>query len=356
VDTLSLENTDDGHRELTIHFETNNTYLAKLFGPQRASKIINGFIFRNTILYPMLVICNIGFLSVIQKLLSQIDSSIDEVLDPFVIYPSYGMWAIISPWAFLLFLSVNLKSFGMIWRSFDWFIKIINITLYVVLKVLYIHVQSTSVLDSRKTTPWLIYDIFYALFQILVILIWSSLDALQFRRVVMLYFGIVISLIFTLSTIYMTLWASSHDEDDDDSVVYITDSVSISLISMMDSALRVVTIFLWKQTIVSIVNRKHKKCILIKYSPFIEWVDTDSPPNDQQRMEQQIENNIAVNGQETADGPVDEETTKADAIEMTEVNLGQTLDPDMIDTLRDADINAVLKDMNEIEPSQSAYE
>ena len=162
----------------------------------------------------------------------------------------------------------------MIYTTFDWWVKLINITLYVVLKVVYIHVQSTSIVDSRKSTAWLIYDIFYALFQILVILIWSSLDALQFRQKMMLYFGVCISLIFTLTTIYISIWSSSHSDDDDDSVVYFGDDRSISLISLMDSALRVVTIFLWKQTIVSIVNRKHKKCILISYTPFIEWVET----------------------------------------------------------------------------------
>jgi len=340
--TLSLDLTMRGqHRDLTIHFETSNTYLNRLFGRELATQIINRFLFQRYWLYLMLVISNFGFLAIIH--------SITKSHDHLIIYPTFGIWTLLCPWLLLLFLSTNTKSMAMISRTFDFWIKLINVAIYAIVKVIYIHMLSEDLEESRKTNAWLVYDSFYAVFQILVVLTWSSLDALQFRQNIMLFFGVILSASFTLNAVYITVWTSSHDEDDDDSMVYFGD-YSFSLLSIMDHALRVVAIFLWKQTITSIVNRKHNRCIIIKYSPWIEWIDSTPPSgNKVQRCDtmaqitqldnahvDKSDNDGTDAGTAGKEGPMDRVITEREVVVTQQT----------IVTVQDDEIDAVVNDVN----------
>merc|ERR1712083_789745 len=105
---------------------------------------------------------------------------------------------------------------------------------------------------------------------------------------------------------------------------------------MGDHALRVVTIFLWKQTITSFVNRKHNRCIIIKYSPWIEWVD--SSPEDQKESAE-----TDGDSQENKEGPMDREITEREVI------VTQLPQQTRVVTVKDQKIDAVLDDVYKTE-------
>lgn len=50
-------------------------------------------------------------------------------------------------------------------------------------------------------------------------------------------------------------------------------NLSISCMSMVGSSHQIISIFLWKQSILSWM--KKGRCILIKYSPHIKWIEND---------------------------------------------------------------------------------
>eukprot|EP01084_Bolivina_argentea_P272846 464635_1 len=244
--------------ELIFHFNKDHTYLHLLFGVY-ANKIIHSFIYNKSFLYPMFIIANIGFLQFFHG----------YIPDFFILIPAFVMWGIVFPWLILLVLSVNTKAFKMIVKSFDFWIKMLYMLLYTVTRFVYIHYYATNISEGRRHILWFIYDTIYASVRIIVILIWSSLDALQLPLYIKIYLGLLISIIYSLNALFISLYAQSNG---DDSIIHLTDSIAISLISYCESSIRIVAIFLWKQTLMSILKRN--RCILIKYSPFIQWFDS----------------------------------------------------------------------------------
>eukprot|EP01083_Nonionella_stella_P016102 45026_1 len=253
-ETIDLEDTSSN--ELVLSFDVNDTYLHLLFGSHYGSMIINRFVYNKRFLYPMFVLVNVGFLQFFREYIS----------DLFITIPAFVMWSVVAPWLLLLLLSMNIKAFKMISTSFDFWMKIIYMIIYASTRFIYVHYITIYVEESRKSMTWFIYDIIYSCMRILVILVWSSLDALQLPLYVKIYLGLLISIIYSLNTLVVALHIESET---DDSIIHITDSLSISLMSFIDSSIKIVCMFLWKQTILSILRKN--RCILIKHSPFIQW-------------------------------------------------------------------------------------
>ena len=61
---------------------------------------------------------------------------------------------------------------------------------------------------------------------------------------------------------------------------------------MNGTAMQVLSIFIWKQVFLSVLKRN--RCILIKYSPFIEWHDETDSVVMGQRNEIQMSSMIAT--------------------------------------------------------------
>ena len=107
-----------------------------------------------------------------------------------------------------------------------------------------------------------------------MIVIVSSLDAIKMPISVKVGASVICSLLFTMISIYFTFWAFPNENDD--SIIQISNGFAISLRSIISSSFRVLTIFFWAQTIKSIKNKKKYKCIIISYHPYIQWQDNNS--------------------------------------------------------------------------------
>lgn len=105
------------------------------------------------------------------------------------------------------------------------------------------------------------------LLSILLITIFSSLDGYSASRGFKFTLGLLMSLLFTIIAIH----SSFTYQKEDSSIIHIGKHLFFSLRSMQASGLRVLSIFLWKQTILTII--KKDKCINIRHSPFIKWID-----------------------------------------------------------------------------------
>ena len=81
---------------------------------------------------------------------------------------------------------------------------------------------------------------------------------------------------FCVASVYSILafFGTFYWKDDAKTVIQIADSMKIELVSMRTSSYRVLAIFLWKQTIMSVW--KKSQATIICYLPYIEWKSTES--------------------------------------------------------------------------------
>ena len=126
----------------------------------------------------------------------------------------------------------------------------------------------TLIYGGKLTAFEVLDDILLAMAMTSCVVIFGSLDGLQMSRRMKIGFGIMISTACSIVTIYNSLWVdeSAYEE----SLVEITKDIQFSLISLEISSMRVVMIFFWKQTLLTILKRN--ECVNIKHAPCMKWV------------------------------------------------------------------------------------
>ena len=107
------------------------------------------------------------------------------------------------------------------------------------------------------------------------LLIFITLDALQIRLWAKIGIGIMISLYLLSQAIRFTFFSTVFGRTDDSIIEYslFGADFSISLLSIMGGSMRTLAIFTGGQVVSSV--RKKGKCALIKYFPYVEWIDAD---------------------------------------------------------------------------------
>ena len=85
----------------------------------------------------------------------------------------------------------------------------------------------------------------------------------------------MLSLGFTVGAIYETFFAPFRQKD---TVINISNlGISISLLALKASALRVLAIFYVKQTVWSAYTPK--QCVLLTVTPFVQWINDENGIN-----------------------------------------------------------------------------
>ena len=123
--------------------------------------------------------------------------------------------------------------------------------------------------DRQSTYVNIFGDIFFYVVIVLIVINFSGIDGHHAINRFKIVLGMVISMYFTIVTIQVSLF---YDEDIMQSMVIIG-GLQFSIASLYAGALRILTIFLWKQTILMMVKRD--RCVNIRHSPRIKWVDDD---------------------------------------------------------------------------------
>ena len=176
----------------------------------------------------------------------------------------------------LIILSVNIKCFKLIIKSFEFWFKMFYFVQYCVAQWIYYYILIDShewdfyTIDSKSNVQTYNLEIFtFTLSTIRTLLgglIFISLDALQIKLWIKTFFGIAAAGLLTFNAIRYTFFADLYGVDN--SIIHVKAlNLSISLTSIMGNALQILSIFVWKQVILSILRKN--RCILVKYSPYI---------------------------------------------------------------------------------------
>ena len=246
--TISID-VDDG-KKIIEQFEPNDTLLHKLFGSNVGPKIMQ-------IIYHKYVMAIGGLLIISGMIIPWLG------LDGYIIYTVslFGCF-----WCFmvliLFILSVNRTALRLILRSFEFWFKFANA---IALIVLWILIQC-----QYKPDKWLVINTILRVLEVLAVILFSILDGLQWPLKSKFIIGFLMACNYSIYAIVGTLFW----EDKSQTVIQITDTMKFKLLSMTVSVYRVLAIFIWKQTILSVWKRK--KATIVKYSPYIEWAANTS--------------------------------------------------------------------------------
>eukprot|EP01083_Nonionella_stella_P111553 327284_1 len=171
-------------------------------------------------------------------------------------------------------LSVNKKGIVLVMQTFEFWLKSANITIGLVLLTMNHYVLKIWGDDSwgNMNHKYLRLAGHIATFfnGVLVIIIISMFDALRISRSSKVLFSVTAAIGTTIMCIYSEYMTYFNGND---SMIYVTNSIGLSLLSLQQNAMEIIAIFSWKQAILTIVKRG--RCVLIKHSPYIEW-KTDS--------------------------------------------------------------------------------
>ena len=82
--------------------------------------------------------------------------------------------------------------------------------------------------------------------------------------------GIWLSIGLSVGALYYT-FVYVHEFNNEKATVNLFGNVGFFLPSIQASALRILALFIWKQTILTIIRKD--ECINIRFAPYIEWID-----------------------------------------------------------------------------------
>ena len=239
--------------QLIYTFNRNDTYHHYFFGNK-----IGSYIVKRTFNKPSLAL--IAILITIWTSWHNIFG----VTDTYYIYKLIA-FIIIFLYALFVSLSVNKTVFTRSIQHFVfWFKTIISIA-----QAIFNFILRYVMLKDRQTTCINIFgDVFLQLAFISFIINYSAIDGHQASKAAKFVFGMILSLLLTYYSVFFSLFV---DQDELEKSMVIIGSIQISIIAFHASALRALSIFLWRQTMLIIIQGD--KCVNLQYSPKIVWMD-----------------------------------------------------------------------------------
>eukprot|EP01084_Bolivina_argentea_P249624 417975_1 len=231
-------------------FEPHNTVLNHLFGSNIGPKI-------QQVIYHKIA-KTISAVMLLYAILSVFVS----IPEPFgTIFAYIGIIYFIL-WLIPFIMTVNRTALYLISRSFEFWFKIFYAVFLCALKII--------AERNRTKDTWFDTYILLSIDELLVIALFSITDGLQWSLKSKFIIGVIIAIYYSLCAFFGEFFWTERD----DTIIEISDTISVQLRSMIASAYRVLAIFIWKQTISSVW--KKRRATIIKYSPYIKWVSTRS--------------------------------------------------------------------------------
>ena len=240
-------------QSITYTFNKNNTYYHSLFNHKTASRIIKIIYSKYLALFTILW----TFVDLIRYLISTLPFAFHVI----TLFLSTSTFI----YLILFILTINIKILKRSVCHFVFWFKILTTVystiFFFILRFIYLkHITMETRNISIST------EILHQCTDILVITIFSGIDGFNLSKRFKIFFGVLISVYWTCWTILASLWIT--DYDDLDFKLFSTFRLSIGSIYL--SSLRVLSIFVWKQTILAFI--KKDRCINIRHSPYIKWV------------------------------------------------------------------------------------
>lgn len=181
-------------------------------------------------------------------------------------------------WVSLMIASCNKRTFSLIIKEFSFWIKIYYAIACFVANSIYIRCLDFS---------WnrIVYIDIGSLVFTLVIIFFSVIEGYAVSWKSMLLIGISMSSIWSLQALRFTIW---YDEGEVE--LEIMPGVKLGLLGYMAACYRILSIFLWQQTIGCALSRG-KKCISLYVSPKIQWIKK----NDEQDLKKNMSEQQRIN-------------------------------------------------------------
>ena len=251
-------------------FNSNNTYLHTLFGDDTGKTIFQLIYSKRCIFATLILISFLSGTSFMFYFLKMLIWSNIMLQIAFVIGAIYLI---------LLLLSANRKCLRLCFESFEYWLKCYYFMQYSVAAFVYYYaltdseewdeygsysVPSGSILYYLEMLSYLL----QLLCTSLLVVVFLSIDSLQLNLRVRRLVGVLIGILSTAVAINITFILETNPS----TIIHVKFlDIHFSVRDLMVSGMQILSVLFWKQTILSILKRN--KCILIKYSPYIQWRD-----------------------------------------------------------------------------------
>ena len=246
---VAAAETDNENETKTLEFNSSNTFLHKFLRPESVQKMIH-------IVSSQLSIAIISMMTIMLCALAAIAHFLrnhDIIESARLVY-----WIIMTLWGLPVLLTMNIKAFRLSIKQFIFWFKIgAGVQYSVSLFLEYDQLDWKSVKGCSR-----VYEI---LCMFLVILAFCTMDGFHVRRRTKIIFSIVIATVVTIGTIDELSRSSMNP-----GWIQITSNWSISLKSVRLDAMKVLSIFTWRQVLLLML--KSNKCVNIQKSPYLKWV------------------------------------------------------------------------------------
>ena len=172
-------------------------------------------------------------------------------------------YGIISIHAIFVSLCINKAAFKLCAHHFVfWFKTLVSIEA----AILHFLIRYVFVKDREPSFVNILGDIFLQFVFVAVVIAYSSIDGHHVSRTTKIFIGVAISAKVSFDALHFSLFRHFDDRD-----LMRIGQFEFSTLSLYASALRALSIFLWKQTF-SVIKKKDK-CIIIRHSPKIRWLE-----------------------------------------------------------------------------------
>ena len=236
---------------LIYSYKITNNAVYRLFNADRASKIIDVIFSKITVI--ILIILNLA-----NSFAGNVDLEHTTIFGVIV-------YCFIMIWYISIFLTVNIRILKTALRAFLFWFKVLSAVKANILEFILIYGYQIYGDDQYKSALSVVYHIIGLINWTLLIMIFCVIDGFVVKRKWKILWSCLVSLYITYLAIYRTLKAPVNDI----SIIQIADNLSFSLYHSYVSDLRMLALFMWKQTFLLIF--KPGRSINIKRSPYIKW-------------------------------------------------------------------------------------
>eukprot|EP01084_Bolivina_argentea_P302209 521614_1 len=252
------------NEQTKVVFDRSDTYLHQCMLLQHANKLMDIVYNRFFLLF---TIC----INVIYILYAII---LDYNIPTTYLYYGYKLFVVLfnNIYSCLICLSFNRNAFRQSFKSFTFWFKVltsIQVSVSYAFMIYKFDYGSEGVTDWRHNPLQIIDHILNATAITLIVVIFSAIDSICLIRKYKIVLGIGVSAIFTIWAVNATVVSFSQDLKYDE-YNFIFGTIKLSTRTIYASSFRVLSIFLWRQTIWTILAVD--EAVNIRVSPTVRWI------------------------------------------------------------------------------------
>eukprot|EP01084_Bolivina_argentea_P289753 497618_1 len=251
-------------------------------------------LFRKKIADAMVYVIGLNYLISIALILATINISMTLVADfapsldsHCLIFIRMILSVVLSSLIIYNLLISNKQSLKLLICSFEFWIKLfygiqLSVCYFIYFYINTDYIQQKQRIINADSTAWIIAGLIARLIiQIFAVLWVITVDSRNPKMKRRLYIQLLLAITYTVNAVHWFLKAYAICEQ---RFINITGAfngkeitISVSLLSVIGGSCEILAMFLWKQVYYSYKNviKNGERCAIIKYSPYIKWIEND---------------------------------------------------------------------------------